>query len=82
MTERLEIRSVPLETVLRLNAERTISLERYQEDGVPDRFGYLEALAEDHGVEFDVVLALIDVLGPEEDFDGLVTSLEDGLGLL
>ena len=76
----LEIRGVPLQTVLRLNAERTIPLERYQEEGVPDRFGYLEALAQDHGVEFDTLLELVDVVGPDEDFDGLVTSLEDGLG--
>jgi hypothetical protein len=73
----LEIRGVPLATVERLNRERTIRLERYQEDGAIDRFGYLESLAADHGVEFDVVLTLVDVLGPEEDFDGLVTSLED-----
>ncbi len=73
----LEIRGVPLATVERLNRERTIPLERYQEDGAIDRFGYLESLGDSHGVEFDVVLTLVDVLGPEEDFDGLVTSLED-----
>jgi len=73
----LEIRGVPFATVERLNRERTIPLDRYQEDGAIDRFGYLESLAADHGVEFDVVLTLVDVLGPEEDFDGLVTSLED-----
>jgi len=73
----LEIRAVPLATVERLNRERTIPLGRYQEDGAIDRFGYLESLAADHGVEFDLVLTLVDVLGAEEDFDGLVTSLED-----
>jgi hypothetical protein len=73
----LEIRGVPLATIQRLNRERTIPLERYQEDGAIDRFGYLESLGDSHGVEFDVVLTLVDVLGPEEDFDGLVTSLED-----
>lgn len=73
----LEIRGVPLATIERLNRERTIPLDRYQDDGVIDRFGYLENLAADHGVEFDAVLTLVDVLGPEEDFDGLVTSLED-----
>jgi hypothetical protein len=73
----LEIRGVPLATVERLNRDRTIPLERYQDDGAIDRFGYLESLADDHGVEFDVILTLVDVLGPEEDFDGLVTSLED-----
>lgn len=74
-----EIHDVPLATVLRLNAERTIPLERYQDDGAIDRFGYLFGLAQDNGVEFDAVLTLVDVLGPEEDFDGLVGSLEDFL---
>ena len=73
----LEVRGVPLATIERLNRERTIPLERYQDDGAIDRFGYLECLAADHGVKFDVVLTLVDVLGPDEDFDGLVTSLED-----
>ncbi|KUR75287.1 hypothetical protein [Novosphingobium sp. Fuku2-ISO-50] len=73
----LEVRGVPLATIARLNRDRTIPLDRYQDDGAIDRFGYLENLAADHGVEFDVVLTLVDVLGPEEDFDGLVTSLED-----
>ncbi len=73
----LEVRGVPLATFERLNRERTVPLDRYQEDGAIDRFGYLESLGADHGVEFDFVLTLVDVLGPEEDFDGLVTSLED-----
>ena len=73
----LEIRGVPIATVERLNRDRAIPIERYQVDGAIDRFGYLESLADNHGVEFDVVLTLVDVLGPEEDFDGLVTSLED-----
>jgi hypothetical protein len=72
-------RTVPLKTILRLNAERTIPLDRYEEEGAFDRFGYLEGLADQNDVEFDVVLTLVDVLGPEEDFDGLVTTLEDML---
>jgi hypothetical protein len=76
-SSRLAIRGVPLGLVERLNRERTITLERYQEDGAIDRFGYLETLAQDHGVSFETMLTLVDVLGPEEDFDGLVTSLED-----
>ncbi len=73
----LEVRGVPLATIERLNRERTISLDRYQDDGAVDRFGYLESLCADHGVDFETVLTLADFLGPEEDFDGLVTSLED-----
>ena len=29
------------------------------------------------GVELSTVLAMAELLGPEEDFDGLVTSVED-----
>ena len=73
----LVVRGVPLGLVERLNRARTIPLERYQVDGAIDRFGYLENLDADHGVDFDTILTLVDVLGPEEDFDGLVTTLED-----
>ena len=73
----LTIRSIPLATIERLNRARTISLDRYHAEGAIDRFGYLETLAQDHGVDFDTVLTMTDVLGPDEDFDGLVTSLED-----
>ena len=69
---------IPLETVLRLNKERTIPLERYEEDGYFDRYGYLVGLSDETGVDLEVVIMLADtVLGPEEDFDGLVSSLED-----
>lgn len=73
----LAIRGVPLAVVERLNRACTIPLERYQVDGAIDRFGYLENLAADHGVDFKTVLTIVDVLGSEEDFDGLVTTLED-----
>ena len=59
----LEVRGVPLATIERLNRERTIPLERYQDDGAIDRFGYLECLAADHGVEFDVVGEVGDLAG-------------------
>lgn len=47
----------------------------YKDHGYEDRKDYLESLAEDYPRE--VVMALADLLGPEEDFDGLVTMLED-----
>lgn len=49
----------------------------YQENGHANRKAYLESLAEDHGVALSVVLVLADTLGPSEDFDGLVTHVED-----
>ncbi len=73
----LAIRGVSLGLIERLNRDRVIPLDRYQADGATDRFGYLENLAADHGVTFETILTLSDVLGPDEDFDGLVTTLED-----
>lgn len=49
----------------------------YQENGYANRREYLESLAEDMGVDRDTVFMLASLLGPSEDFDGLVTELED-----
>ena len=47
----------------------------YQENGYKNRYEYLESLREQYGEE--KVNALLTVLPPSEDFDGLVTELED-----
>lgn len=57
--------------------EIAANLEGYLEYGAESRAEYLAMLADDYGVDLDVVQAMADVLGPNEDFDGLVTSLED-----
>lgn len=49
----------------------------YQKNGYDSRKHYLECLAEDNCVDIDEVLALAELLGPSEDFDGLVTSVQD-----
>ena len=49
----------------------------YQENWYENRKEYLECLAEDFGINSQVVFELAFLLGPEEDFDGLVTMLED-----
>lgn len=49
----------------------------YEKNGYDDRKHYLNCLADDVGVERDIVYQLADLLGPNEDFDGLVTDLED-----
>ena len=49
----------------------------YQENGFNSRREYLEDLADNMGMDSSVVFMLADLLGPNEDFDGLVTSLED-----
>jgi hypothetical protein len=49
----------------------------YTDNGYENRKDYLENLADDLGLELDMVMTMADLLGPNEDFDGLVTSLED-----
>lgn len=49
----------------------------YQENGYKDRKDYLKYLAEDFDMEYEDVLMLATTLGESEDFDGLVTALED-----
>jgi hypothetical protein len=50
-------------------------MSEYQELGYENRRAYLEGLAEEYPRE--TVFALASMLGPSEDFDGLVTALED-----
>ena len=50
-------------------------LRPYVENGFTNRIAYLESLCEEY--PRDVVFTLADLLGSSEDFDGLITSLED-----
>ena len=47
----------------------------YQENGYADRDDYLTCLAEDYGISMEDVYSLADMLGDNEDFDGLVLIL-------
>lgn len=49
----------------------------YQEHGFNSRREYLESLAEEYGRDMDLVFVLASILGPNEDFDGLIVALED-----
>lgn len=49
----------------------------YEMNGYSNRREYLYDLADTMGIERATVMALADMLGETEDFDGLVTSLED-----
>lgn len=53
----------------------------YVENGYKDRNDYLNSLANEYGVEPETVFMMADVLGPNEDFDGLVTSIEDDMDM-
>tara|TARA_R100001443_G_scaffold8681_1_gene18077 strand:- start:2 stop:193 length:192 start_codon:yes stop_codon:yes gene_type:complete len=54
----------------------------YTNNGFKDRADYLESLKEEYPPK--AVELLSDILGPNEDFDGLVTDLQDfdQLGML
>lgn len=49
----------------------------YAEHGFDSRKSYLISLAEDFSLPVRVVLTIASVLGASEDFDGLITELED-----
>lgn len=54
-------------------------MNAYQERGFNSRKEYLIDLAETYGVSKAQVFALASMLGESEDFDGLVTSIQDDL---
>ena len=54
----------------------------YQENGYKDRKDYLNSMAEEFDVPITVVLSIANMLGPNEDFDGLVSALEDAENML
>ena len=53
----------------------------YQENGYTDRKDYLQCMSDDYGVPLEVVISLAEVLDESEDFDGLVSALEDAEGI-
>jgi hypothetical protein len=55
------------------------SMDIYQNRGYKDRDDYLRQLAAEHCVAAEMVFAAADLLGPNEDFDGLVTTIEDDM---
>lgn len=57
--------------------ETRLPLNVYTEKGFNSRAHYLRTLAADYGISLSTVKSLSDLLGPTEDFDGLVIALED-----
>lgn len=51
----------------------------YNEKGYATRKDYLEYIADDYGIDKYVVFSIADMLGPSEDFDGLIVMIEDGI---
>jgi len=62
-----------------LDKERVIPLNRYLEDGFESRSEYINYLKSEYGAL--QVNALLSVLPPNEDFDGLITELKDNNSL-
>ena len=54
-------------------------MDVYQENGYENREDYLRCLADDYGVSYNDVLAAANILGGDEDFDGLVSFFEEGV---
>ena len=60
-----------------ITSQERNKMNAYTEHGYASRRDYLDSLAEDYDIDRDTVHMMADLLGPTEDFDGLVTSLED-----
>jgi hypothetical protein len=49
----------------------------YQRNGYESRKHYLQCMSDDYNVPLETVYSLASMLGSVEDFDGLVSALED-----
>lgn len=47
-----------------------------------EREKHLHEIADEYGVDMYVVRSLADMLGPNEDYDGLVSALEDWVDMM
>jgi len=49
----------------------------YLQNGYKNRDDYLQSLAEDYGLPLEFVYNLADLLGENEEWDALISALED-----
>lgn len=49
----------------------------YRRHGYANRTEYLRSLAEDYNIALWIVIEMANMLGPSEDFDGLVAMVQD-----
>ena len=75
-TQAIEIDCRPLYVQINAICKEKI-MTVYEENGFTSRKEYLESLAEDYDMAYEDVEMLAATLGETEDFDGLVTALED-----
>ena len=50
----------------------------YKQKGYNNRKDYLINLADEYGIEESTVFFIANILGEAEDFDGLISTIEDG----
>lgn len=73
-----QLDTIPVEKLK--EAYRSVKIAKqiiYQQNGYADRDDYLTCLAEDYEIPIEDVYSLANMLGANEDFDGLVSALED-----
>lgn len=56
-----------------MNLDRNV----YTENGYKDRNDYLKNLSDKYCLDEELVTMIADMYGADEDFDGLVSTLED-----
>ncbi len=49
----------------------------YRENSYLDRENYMTCIASQYGVDLMIVTSIAEILGDDEDFDGLISNLED-----
>ena len=54
----------------------------YLQNGYKNRDDYLESLSEDYGVPLETVYILAETLGENEEWDALISALEDAGGMI
>ena len=50
----------------------------YNQKGYKNRKDYLVSIADEYGIEESTVFFIANILGEAEDFDGLISTIEDG----
>ena len=50
----------------------------YNQRGYKNRKDYLVSIADEYGIEESTVFFVANMLGEAEDFDGLISTIEDG----
>lgn len=57
-------------------------MDIYRQNGYENRMDYLESLSDEYNIDFDIVMSLANVLGENEDFDGLVSMIQDAEAMM